>query len=460
MRAILSGRDADMTRGSIPGLLLRFALPMAIGLLLQQLYNTVDTIVVGQFVSQQALAAVGTTGSICNMLVGFSAGLSIGSGVIISQAYGAHDHQKLHDAVQTSIAVTLILSVLMTALGLVIVDPMLRFMNTPEDVFPEAQTYLTIYFAGLSGLLLYNIGSAILRAVGDSTRPLFILIAASVANIASDLLFVVVFGMGVAGAAWATIFSQFVSGILVLYLLTREKSSYGIRWRHLSIRMDILKKIFAVGLPSGIQQAITSFSNVFVQSYTNYFGSAAMAGWASYNKLDAYINVPAQAISMGASTFVAQNAGAGQLPRAKKGVRTSLIMSVSISAVLALLAVLFARQAISLFSPEESVIRFGVFFVQLISPFYLFTCFTQTYSGALRGIGNAKAPMYIMLFSYVLFRQIYLFTAKQLGNDLTAISLAYPVGWIMSTFLHYLVYRRSSLCVQPKDGPGKTPLRT
>ncbi len=459
MRSLLSGRDADMTQGNIPSLLLRFALPMALGLLLQQLYNTVDTIVVGQFVSQQALAAVGTTGSICNMLVGFSAGLSIGSGVIISQAYGAHDHQRLHDAVQTSVTVTLILCAVMTGVGLVIVDPMLRFMNTPEDVFPEAHTYLTIYFGGLSGLLIYNMGSSVLRAVGDSSRPLIILIAASVSNIASDLLFVIVFRMGVAGAAWATIFSQFVSALLVLYLLTRERAAYGIRWNHLSIQPEILKGIFAVGLPSGIQQAITSFSNVFVQSYTNYFGSAAMAGWASYSKLDSYINVPVQAISMGASTFVAQNAGARQFSRAKRGIRTSLVMSVSIAAFLAALAVIFARQSIALFSPEEEVIRFGVFFVQLISPFYIFTCFTQAFSGALRGIGEAKAPMYIMLFSYVLFRQAYLFTAKLLGNSLTAISLAYPVGWIMSTILHYIVYRRSVLCRHPDAEGSVSPAR-
>ena len=440
-----------MTQGSIPGLLIRFALPMAFGLLLQQLYNTVDTIVVGQFVSQQALAAVGTTGSICNMLVGFSAGLSIGSGVIISQAYGAHDEKKLHDAVHTSVSVTLILCALMTVIGILIVDPMLRFMNTPEDVFPEAHTYLVIYFAGISGLLIYNLGSAVLRAVGDSSRPLFILIAASISNIVSDLLFVIVFRMGVAGAAWATIFSQFVSGIMVLYLLTREKAAYGIRWKRLTIRREVLRRILSVGLPSGIQQGITSFSNIFVQSYTNYFGSAAMAGWASYNKLDAYINVPAQAISMGTSTFVAQNAGAKQYRRAKKGVRTSLIMSVSITAFLALLAVLLAKQSIALFSPEAEVIRYGVFFVQLISPFYIFTCFTQTFAGSLRGIGEAKAPMYIMLFSFVLFRQAYLFTAKLLGNSLTAISLAYPVGWILCSLLQYLVYRRSPLGRPPEE---------
>ncbi len=446
MKRLFAGRDADMTVGSIPRLLTAFAIPMALGLLLQQLYNTVDALVVGHFVSSQALAAVGTTGSICNMLVGFCAGLSTGAGVVISRAYGAHDRLRLSDAVHTSIMVSIALSVLMTVIGLVIVDPMLRFMNTPEDVFPEAHVYLVIYFGGISGLVMYNMGSAVMRAVGDSTRPLVILCVSAAVNIVSDLLCVIVFHMGVAGAAWATILSQYASCILVLFFLTREKGDYGIRWRKLGVRGDILKEIFTIGLPSGIQQGITSFSNVFVQSYTNAFGSAAMAGWAGYNKLDAYIFVPAQSIAMGSSTFVAQNAGAKQYPRARQGVKVSLIMSLGITALLCLLCVIFADRAIAVFSPDPEVIRFGVFFVTLISPFYVFTCFTQIYAGALRGIGNATAPMYIMLFSYVLFRQAYLFTAKQLGNSITAISLAYPVGWILCTVLEAVAYHRSVLC--------------
>ncbi len=455
MNRLFAGRDADMTGGSIPRLLTAFAIPMALGLLLQQLYNTVDALVVGQYVSSQALAAVGTTGSICNMLVGFCAGLSTGAGVVIARAYGAHDAPRLRDAVHTSILVAVLLSVLMTLLGLLIVDPMLRLMNTPEDVYSDARTYLVIYFGGISGLVMYNMGSAVMRAVGDSTRPLLVLFVSAVVNIVSDLLCVIEFRMGVAGAAWATVLSQLASCVLVLTFLTKEKGDYGIRWRKLHLVPGILRDIFIIGLPSGIQQGITSFSNVFVQSYTNYFGSAAMAGWASYNKLDAYIFVPSQSISMGASTFVAQNAGAGLYSRAREGVRVSLYMSLGITAVLCLACVVWARQAIAVFSPDPEVIRFGVFFVTLISPFYIFTCFTQTYAGALRGVGNATAPMYIMLFSYVLFRQAYLFTAKQLGNSLTTISLAYPVGWMMCTALQAVAYRRSILCRREEKNIGK-----
>ena len=450
MNRLFAGRDADMTAGSIPRLLTAFAIPMALGLLLQQLYNTVDALVVGQFVSRHALAAVGTTGSICNTLVGFCAGLSLGAGVVISRAYGAHDARRLSDAVHTSILVALVLSVLMTLIGLAIVDPMLRLMNTPEDVYADARTYLVIYFGGISGLVMYNMGSAVLRAVGDSTRPLVVLVASAAVNIVSDLLFVIVFHMGVDGAAWATILSQFASCALVLVFLTRDRSDYGIRWRSLRLVPDILREIFTIGLPSGIQQAVTSFSNVFVQSYTNAFGSAAMAGWASYNKLDSFLFVPAQAISMGSSTFVAQNAGAKQYKRAREGVRTSLIMCLGITVPLCAICMLFANSAVSIFSPDPEVIRFGVFYVILITPFYVFPVFNQTFAGALRGVGNATAPMINMLFSFVLFRQAYLFTAKMLGNDLTAISLAYPIGWILCAALQTVAYRRSILC-RPKS---------
>ena len=302
--------DSDMTQGSIWRQLIEFSLPMMIGLIFQQLYNTVDTIVVGQFVGKEALAAVGTTSSIINMLVGFAAGLSTGSSVIISQCYGSRDHEGLHKAVHTSISITFILAVAFTALGVLWADTLLRLQSTPEDVFPEAHTYLTIYFSGLLGLLLYNMGSGILRAVGDSRRPLYFLVFSAVINTALDLIFVVVLGMGVEGVAYATIIAQFLSALLTLFVLTRDHAPYGIHWNRLCIDLPTLKRIISIGLPSGIQQAITSFSNVFVQGYINFFGSACMAGWSSYNKLDAFTLIPMQAIAMASTTFVGQNYGA------------------------------------------------------------------------------------------------------------------------------------------------------
>lgn len=418
---------------------------MAIGLLCQQLYNTVDTLVVGRFVGKEALAAVGSTSSIVNMLVGVCAGLSTGASVIISQCYGAHDNKRLHDAVHTTITVTLMLCVLATLLGILIVEPMLRMMSTPDDVFGEAQSYLTIYFAGISGLLIYNMGSGILRAVGDARRPLLFLIFSAFTNTALDLLFVVRFRMGVSGVAWATIISQLLSAALVLVALTHDNAAYGIRWRNLGIRLDMLRSILSVGLPSGVQQGLTAFSNVFVQSYINAFGSACMAGYSSYNKLDAFILIPVQSIAMASTTFVGQNWGGKQPDRARQGVRQALIIALVATVSLTLMMLLWARPLLSIFSPDSEVIDYGVRFISLVTPFYFTICFNQIFGGALRGVGNAKAPMFIMLSSFVVFRQIYLYVTKLLNVGFVGVALAYPMGWIVCSILLTICYRRSVL---------------
>lgn len=437
--------DADMTQGVIWKHFISFSIPMAIGLLFQQLYNTVDTLVVGQFVGKGALAAVGSTGSIVNMLVGVCAGLSAGASVIISQAYGAHDQKRLHDAVHTTISVTLILCVLVTILGLLIVEPMLYMMDTPDDVFGDAKRYLTIYFSGISGLLIYNMGSGILRAVGDSRRPLYFLIFSALMNTGLDLLFVVAFDMGVSGVALATIIAQLLSACLVLFSLTHDHAAYGIRWRELGIRRKELRSILAIGLPSSVQQGITAFSNVFVQSYINAFGSACMAGYSSYNKLDAFILIPVQSIAMASTTFVGQNWGAKQPNRARKGVRQALILAVIATVALTLVMLIMARPLLSLFSPDAEVIDYGVRFISLVTPFYFTICFNQIFGGALRGVGNAKAPMIIMLSSFVVFRQIYLYVTKLLNVGFVGVALAYPMGWIVCSVLLSICYRRSAL---------------
>lgn len=442
----LHQKDADMTQGAITGQLIHFAIPMAIGLLFQQLYNTVDTVVVGQFVGKEALAAVGSTSSIINTLVGFSAGLSTGSSVVISQCYGAHNNRDLRSAVHTTVGITFIMSIVFTVLGFVLVEPLLRLMSTPEDVFAQARTYLRIYIAGLTGLLFYNMGSGVLRAVGDSTRPLYFLCFSAIVNTVFDLLFVIRFHLGVAGVAYATILAQALSAVLVMVVLTRDPGAYGVRWRELRIDRSMFGRIFAIGMPSGIQQAITAFSNVFVQSYINYFGSACMAGWSAYNKLDAFLNIPIQSIGMASTTFVGQNYGAGMMERARKGVTKAQMLSGSITVALSLVITLTAQEVIRLFTNDPEVMAFGVRFIQLNSPFYFALCFNQTYAGALRGIGSAKIPMVIMLFSFVLFRQAYLFTAKMLGNSLTAVAMAYPVGWAMCSVLLGVFFRRSVLC--------------
>ena len=426
---------ADMTEGPIWRHLISFALPMMVGLLFQQLYNTVDTIIVGQFVGKEALAAVGSTSPIINTLVGFAVGLASGGTVAISQSYGAHDYRALGKAVHTAVSLTFLVSIALSLIGAAIVTPLLNMMGTPADVFDEAHTYLSIYFAGMLGLLVYNMGSGILRAVGDSTRPLYFLVFSAIVNTVLDLLFVVVFDMGVAGVAWATLIAQALSALLVLWVLTREHAPYGIRWRELRLDKEMLKRICALGLPSGIQQAVTNFSNVFVQASVNAFGSACMAGWSAYSKLDVFLSVPIQAVSLASTTMVGQNVGARKLDRVKSGVRQAQWMGVSVTLLLAVGLVVFAPAMLRMFSTESDVLEYGVYFVRIISPFYILMCFTNTYAGALRGVGRSQATMYICLFSFVAFRQLYLLAGRLFGSPILWVTLAYPVGWLMASLL-------------------------
>jgi len=442
---ILARLDSDMTEGNIWKHMIRFSVPMAIGLLFQQLYNTVDTLVVGQFVGKQAQAAVGSTGPIINTVVGFCAGLATGASVVISQRYGAHDDEGLGKAVHTTVALTFIMCVITTVIGQLIIMPMLRFMQTPDDVIAESSSYLSIYFAGISGVLFYNLGSGILRAVGDSRRPLYFLILSALLNTGLDLLFVLGFGMKVDGVALATVLSQILSAILILFTLSMEKGTYGIRWRKIRIDSRSLKQILRLGLPSSIQSAITSFSNVFVQSYINYFGSACMAGYGVYGKIDAFALIPVQSISMSSTTFVGQNWGGEKAGRARDGVRTAILMSIIATATLGMLVFLLARPLMELFSPEEDVIDYGVRFIHIVTPFYLAICFNQIYAGALRGVGDATMPTVIMLISFVAFRQIYLAVTKALGAGFIAVALAYPVGWILCSTLLIIRYSGSKL---------------
>lgn len=426
-----SSRSMDMTQGNIARQLISFASPMLIGLIFQQLYNTVDTIVVGNFVSSQALAAVGSTGPLINTLLGFFNGFSAGATVVIARAFGARSRKDVHDAVHTTITMTILLAVVITAAGLFLTPTLLRLMRAPEDVVPDATTYLRIYFIGISGLMLYNMGAGILRAVGDSKRPLYFLIFSALVNTAGDLLFVLVFRMGVAGVAYATILAQGLSALLILYVLMRSDGIHQLRPRELHIHRGTLKKIIAIGLPTALQSAITAFSNVFVQSYINVFGSACAAGWSIYGKLDQLALLPLQAISMANATFVGQNLGALNIPRAKRGIRTALLIGVGCTAVLMAPLMIFARPLLSLFNQQEEVLYYGRLFVLWISPFYLFACVNDILGGALRGAGESLAAMICMLMSFVVIRQIYLFVMSRLTQSAVLTGLGYPLGWIL-----------------------------
>ncbi len=433
----------DMTRGPILKQIILFSLPLMLGNIFQMLYNTVDSIVVGNFVGKEALAAVGATTMVVNMLVFFFNGFSVGAGVVIAQHFGARDMDRLHEAIETTMAMTFVLCAAFTALGLAMVRPMLRLMATPDDVFEDAVTYLSIYFAGFAGLLIYNMGSGILRAVGDTTRPLLFLILTSVLNIILDLAFVVWLKAGIAGVAYATIIAQAISAALTLGLLTRARDIYRLVWRDLSINLPVLRRIFAVGLPAGIQSVITSLSNVFVQSYINFFGSSCMPGWSCYNKLDQFIMLPMQSTAMAATTFVSQNIGANQTERADRGTLTTILLSVAITGGVGLLIYIFATPAVQLFTPDTSVIEYGVLFIRANTFFLLFNCVNHTLAGALRGRGDSKGPMFIMLFSFVAVRQVYLFVLTRfIANTPFWVGFGYPVGWMTCCAIEVTYYLR------------------
>lgn len=436
-----SVRSIDMTEGPIARQLVDFAAPMLIGLIFQQLYNTVDTIVVGNFVSSQALAAVGSTGPLINSLLGFFSGFSAGATVVIARAFGARNRREVHDAVHTTILMTILLALAVTAAGLALTPALLRMMRAPQDMMPDAVTYLRIYFAGISGLMLYNMGAGILRAVGDSRRPLYFLIFSAIINTIGDLLFVLVFRLGVAGVAYATILAQGLSALLVLYNLTHSEDQYRLQLKKLHLHPGTLKKIVSIGLPTALQSAVTAFSNVFVQSYINVFGSACAAGWSIYGKLDQFALLPLQAISMASATFVGQNLGALNIKRAKRGIRTALIMGMGSTAVLMLPLILFSGTLLRLFSQQSDVLYYGSMFVVWISPFYLFACVNDILGGALRGAGEALAAMICMLMSFVVIRQIYLFIISRVSDSPLLIGLGYPLGWVLCCISLIICYR-------------------
>ena len=430
----------DMTEGSIISHLIGFSIPLLLGNVFQMLYNTVDSIVVGNFVGKQALAAISSTTMIVNIMIFFFNGFSIGGGVVISRYFGAKKMEDLHRAVETTIAVTILFGIFFTFAGFLLVPAMLRLMSTPDDVFPQAKVYLQIYFSGALGLLIYNMGSGILRAVGDTRRPLYFLIFTSVLNTVLDLVFVIVFRAGIAGAAIATILSQFLSAILVLMLLCGTDDIYKLTWHDLRIDLSMLRNILEIGLPAGLQSMITSVSNVFVQSYINGFGSGCMAGWGAYNKLDSFIFLPINSLSQAATTFVGQNIGAERQDRADAGAVRAVTMAVGVTAFIGTILVIFAPGATSLFTRDEEVIYYGALFLRMNTYFLMFNAVNHVLAGALRGMGESKVPMYCMLTCFVLIRQLYLFIGSRIAYNPYVVGFGYPVGWMTCCVLELSYY--------------------
>lgn len=439
--SVTKRKDRDMTEGVIWKQILLFALPLMAGNLFQQLYNTVDSIIVGNFVGKEALAAVGSVGPIMNSLIGFFMGLSTGASVVISQYYGAKKEDRVQRAVHSMLIMTFFLCMVVTIAGILLCPAMLKLMQTPDDVYVQAEEYLAIYFAGVSGLMIYNMGSGILRAVGDSKRPLYFLIFSACTNTVLDIVFVAGFRMGIAGAAWATVIAQCLSALLVLVTLSRASGAYRIVWKKLRMDWTILRQIIRIGFPAAIQMMITSISNIFVQSYINVFGSSVMAGWSAYSKIDMFMMMPMQSVSLSATTFVGQNLGAGKIRRAKTGTRTSLLLAVAVTVIIMIPLLIFAPWMVRMFNGDSAVISYGTLFIRLLSPFYVLCCVNQVYASSLRGAGDSKAPMIIMLLSFVVFRQIYLFAASRLFGTIIPVAFGYPAGWVLCSLLIYLYYR-------------------
>ena len=446
VKKIGKSSDVDMTEGSIPRHLISFAIPLLIGNLFQMMYNMVDTWVVGHFVSDAAFSAVGTLGSVTNLMIGCFMGLTSGAGVVISRFYGAKKYDRVKSAVNTSVVMTIILCILFTVLGLALIPVFLKILDMPTDVRAEAIVYLGIWFSGISGLMIYNMGSAIMRAVGDSRRPFVYLVVAAVTNTVLDLIFVILFKWGVAGVAIATVIAQALSAALTVISLHKAESCVKIAFRGIKAEKELVREIVKVGFPAALQMAITSFSNIFVQSYINYFGKECMGGWTAYTKIDQIVLLPMQSLALASTTFVGQNIGQNQIKRAEKGANTALFMSFAATAVLILPIVIFSGFFVRIFNTNPEIIAYGTLFLRWLTPFYLFWCVNQVYAGALRGVGNSVAPMIIMLSCFVLFRQTYLFVvSKFISNTILPIAMGFPAGWALSAVITLIYYKTVGL---------------
>lgn len=431
-----------MTQGPIWKRITYFALPILLGNLFQQMYNTADSLIVGNFLGKNALAAVSSTGSLIFMLIGFLSGIAIGAGVVISRYFGGNKLEEMSQAVHTTVAFGLVAGVVMTAVGVGLSPQILRWMDTPENVMYNSQLYLSIYFMGSLGSVMYNVCVGIMQAVGDSRHPLYYLIVSSVVNVVLDLFFIAVLGMGVDGAAWATIIAQYVSAIMCLWRLLRVKDNYRVELRRIRFHWDMLKRVVRFGLPSGVQNSIIAIANVVVQSNINHFGDAAMAGVGAYSKIEGFGFLPITSFTMAMTTFVGQNLGAGQIERTKRGARFGTITSVLLAELIGVAVFIFAPQLIATFDTSPDVIAYGVDKARTSVLFYCLLAFSHAMASILRGAGKAVVPMFVMMICWCIIRVSFLAIAVPLTGSIQMVYWVYPLTWFLSsvTFLWY--YRR------------------
>lgn len=435
----MRSKQYSLTEGSIWKAMILFALPVFLGNVFQQLYNAFDAWCVGNYIGDDALAAVSSSGSLIFMMVSFFNGLAMGAGVIIARAFGAKQYDTMQKAIHTAIAFGLVTGVILTVAGVALTPVILRWMGTPAEVLPQSITYFRYYFYGAIFIVMYNIFVGILHAVGDSKHPLYYLIFSTFVNIALDMLFVAVLGLGVGSAAIATTISQGVSALLCFQLLLRVDAPYKVRFHQIRFHKESLVQIIRYGLPSGVQNSVIALANVFVQTNINSFGKAAMAGCGSYSKLEGFAFLPVTCFAQALSTFVGQNLGAQQHGRVKKGVAFGVICSCLMAEVIGLLSYLFAPQLIGFFSETAEAISFGTEHMRTICLFYFLLAFSHCIAGVMRGAGKATVPMFTMLACWCVFRVSYISVAVRFVNRLTTVSWAYPITWTLSSII-FLIY--------------------
>ena len=433
-----------MTSGSIGKRMMFFVLPLLLGNLFQQLYNTVDSLIVGNFLGSSALAAVSSSGSLIFMLIGFLSGISAGVGVVISQYFRAEDVPNIQRAVHTAVAFGIAAGLLFTIVGILLSPQILAWMGTPESVMPESISYLQIYFSGSLGFVLYNVFVGILQAVGDSRPPLYYLMASSVINLVLDILFIGFFHTGVGGAALATVISQVFSAILCFVQLLRTRESYQLRLSSIRFDLPMLGRIIRSGLPSGVQNSIIAFANVVVQSYINAFGEMAMAGYGAYTKIEGFAFLPINSFTMAMTTFVGQNLGAGQTERTRKGARFGILVTVVMAELIGVIVMLFAPQLIAAFDSTPAVVQFGVEKARTAALFYCLLAYSHSVASVIRGAGKAVVSMLIMMTFWCVVWVAFLAVSIPFTHSVLMVYAVYPLTWALSSVAFFFYYRRAN----------------
>ena len=439
-----------MTEGSIWRVLVRFAFPLFLGGLFQNLYTAVDSLVVGRFCGDNALAAVASSGSLCRFLIGFFQGVFMGGSVIISNRYGAGDREGVDRSVHTLVVFSLISGAVLTVLGVLFTPLILEWMNTPDNVMPNSVLYFRIYCSGLLALVLYNTANGIFQALGDSRHPLYYLIISSVANVVLDLLFVAGFHWGVAGASAATVLGQALSAVLAFAHLMSGRFIIRVRLRSLKPDLGILKQVFRLGIPGGIQNSVISLANVIVQGQVNTFGDAAMAGCGSYARVEGVVFLPVMTLVMAMTTFTSQNLGAEKRDRARQGARQGTVMAVVLAEAVGVVTFILAPRLIGLFSKTPEVLQYGVLQTRVESLFFCLLAVSHSCAAVLRGAGQPVVPMAVLLSVWCVFRIIFIAAVTRFIPSITVLFAAYPITWGISAVLLICALKRKDWTLNTK----------